>query len=69
MKQKSDLRAKLRLGFFVFGSLIVLEIIEYAVGVSMKRGAWPYLAVMAVVAAWPILYYFMHISHLWRPRE
>lgn len=69
MGQKPGLRAKLRLGFFVFGALVTLDVVKYIVGVSVKSGSWPYMAIFAVTAASTILYFFMHISHLWRPRE
>lgn len=66
---RSTLEAKLRFGFFVFGILMLMEVLEYALGVSMKSGSWPFLAVLAVIAAWPIVYYFMHIMRLKRPEE
>lgn len=67
--KKPDLNKKLRLGFIVFGVLIVIEIVEYIVGTAMQRGSWPFLGVLALVGAWPILYYFMHIKQLKRPEE
>lgn len=63
------LRGKLRLGYIVFGILIVIEVTEYLVGTTMRSGAWPYLAILALVGAWPILYYFMHINQLKHPRS
>jgi hypothetical protein len=67
--RKPDLSRRLRLGSIVFGVLVALEVTEYAVGVTMGSGAWPYLAMLAVIAAWPIVHYFMHITHLRPPRE
>ena len=61
--------AKLRLGFVVLGVLMALEVSEYILGVTMKSGAWPFLAVLAVISAWPIVHYFMHIMQLKRPEE
>ena len=69
MTGSPKLEAKMRLGLAVFGALVVIEIVEYAVGVTLRGGAWPYLAILAVVGAWPIVYYFMHILQLWRPKE
>ena len=62
--KKSELGAKLRLGLVVFGILMVIEIVEYVVGTSMKSRAWLILAPLAVVGAWPIVLYFMHINQL-----
>ncbi|MBI4299316.1 MAG: hypothetical protein HY666_06120 [Chloroflexi bacterium] len=66
---RTELPSKMRLGFIVFGVLIVIEIIEYVLGVNMKGGAWPLLAVLAVIGAWPIVQYFMHFTQLWRREE
>ncbi len=66
---RPSLQAKMRLGLWVFAALMFLEIIEYVVGLGLKRGAWLILAPLAVVAAWPIVYYFMHIRQLWRREE
>ena len=63
------LEAKLRFGFVVFGVLVALEVAEYVLGVTMKTGAWPFLAILATIAAWPIVHYFMHIMQLKRPKE
>lgn len=69
MMRKSDLKSKFRLGYVVFAVLIVIEIIEYAVGTRLRSGSWPYLGVLAVIGAWPILQYFMHIFELRRRKE
>ncbi|MBI2328360.1 MAG: hypothetical protein HYU85_01720 [Chloroflexi bacterium] len=66
---KSDQRSLMRLGLWVFVALMVVEILEYIVGVGLKRGAWPFLVILAVPGAGLILYYFMHISQLWRREE
>lgn len=67
--QRPKLGAKMRLGFIVFGVLMVIEVAEYILGVNMKRGAWLYLAPLAAVGAWPIVRYFMHLPQLWRREE
>ncbi len=59
----------MRRGFIVFGLLAVIETVEFAVGLGLKRGAWVYLAPLAIAGAWPIFQYFMHIADLWRPKE
>lgn len=69
MTPKPDLKSKLRLGFIVFGVLMVIEIIEYVLGTTMKSGNWPYLGLLAIIGAWPILQYFMHIFELRRHKE
>ena len=62
--KKSELGAKLRLGLVVFGILMVIEIVEYVVGTTLHSGAWRILAPLAVVGAWPIVRYYMHINQL-----
>jgi hypothetical protein len=59
----------MRLGLIVFGVVMAAEVIEFVVGVNMKGGAWPFLAVLAVIGAWPIVRYFMHVTQLWRHEE
>ncbi len=66
---KSDQKKLMRLGLWVFLILMVVEIVEYIVGVGLSRGAWPYLAVLAVPGAGFIVYHFMHISQLWHREE
>ncbi len=67
--RKPELRGKLRLGFIVIGFLFIMEVTEYLVGTNMQGGAWPFLAVLVIIASWPILYYFMHITQLRRGRK
>ena len=69
MSKKPNLRFKLRLGLIVFGVLLVIEIVEYVLGTTMKTGNWPYLGLLAIIGAWPILQYFMHIFELRRHKE
>jgi len=68
-KNRTALGAKTRLGIIVFVVLMVLEIIEYVIGVQFKRGNWPVLAILAIIAAWPIVWYFMHVHQLWHHEE
>ncbi len=62
---RPNIGRKLRLGLIVAGALIAIKIAEYFVGVDINPGATPYLVVLALIAAWAILNYFMHISELW----
>jgi hypothetical protein len=64
MKTRSGLRRKLALGYAVFGSLIAIKIVEYFVGTRIHSGGWAYLAILAVVSSWLVLYFFMHIYQL-----
>ncbi len=63
------LKGRLRLGYIVFGALVVAKIGEYLIVTQIGGGDWPYLAVLAVAGAGLIMYYFMHIRHLWRPGD
>lgn len=56
-------RRKLRLGAWVFGVLVGLEFVEYWVGTTLKHALIP-LVVLVVVAAWPIVQYYMHVEQL-----
>lgn len=58
--------AKLKLGWIVIGALAVLTAVEYWVAVAIHSTVLPYLAVIALVKAWLIIQYFMHVSQLWR---
>ena len=69
MERKPNLKARLRLGFIVFGALMVIEIAEYVLGTMMKTGSWPYLGLLAIIGACPILHYFMHVLELRRHKE
>ena len=64
---ESGLRHRLRIGYYVFGVLITIKVAEYLVTKGIRSGAWPYLTVLALAGAWLIIYYFMHISQIWRP--
>jgi len=61
--------AKLRLGWIVIGGLAVLTAVEYWVAVSIHSSPLPYLAVIALIKAWLIIQYFMHVAQLWRAEE
>ncbi|MBI3952985.1 MAG: hypothetical protein HY330_00555 [Chloroflexi bacterium] len=67
--QKPSLAARLRTGWAVLGLLMVIEVVEYVLGVTMQRGAWLILAPLAIVGAWPIVQFFMHLPQLWHREE
>jgi len=58
------LRRKLAIGYAVFGGLIAIKIVEYFIGTRIHGGGWAYLAILAIVSSWLILYFFMHIYQL-----
>ncbi len=64
----SDLSRELRLGLWVFVGLFVIDLLEAAVGIGLRRGALVPLIALMLPAAWLILRYFMHIDQL-RARE
>jgi len=53
----------------VFIALVVATAIEYVVPLAIDQGAVPYLEVLGLVKAGLILYYFMHLAHLWRQED
>ena len=65
----AGLKRRLRIGYIVFSSLISIKIGEYLIATIIREGAWPYLAVLALVSAWLIIYYYKHIHDLWRSED
>lgn len=63
------LSTKLHVGLFVFVALMAIEVVEYLVGTRLRQGNWTLLGILAVIGAWPILSYFMHIMQLRRSGE
>jgi hypothetical protein len=59
-----QLARELRLGLRVFLGLFVIDVVEAAVGIGLRRGAVTPLAILMLPAAWLILRYFMHIDRL-----
>jgi len=57
----------LRLGLLVLGSLAVLTAIEFALALTFNR--WEILAILAIIKAGLVLYYYMHIQVLFQPDE
>ncbi len=65
--KSADLQKKLKRGLIVFGVVMVIEIVEFMIGVRMTKDNWLVLAPFAFVGAWPIVQYFMHIGHVRHP--
>jgi cytochrome c oxidase subunit 3 len=57
----------LRLGLFVFALLAVLTAAEF--GIAVTIGQWFLLALVAVIKAGLVLYYYMHIYRLFEPDQ
>ncbi len=64
MKNTQELKRKLAVGYAVFGGLIAIKIVEYFIGTRVRSGGWAPLAVLGILAAGLICYYFMHIYQL-----
>lgn len=61
---QAEQKTKLGLGWKVMAGLAVLTALEFWVA-SVALGPIPFLAAFACLKAALILYYFMHVSHLW----
>ena len=57
--------AKTRRGLKTIMGLAVLTAAEFAVALTLTTGLFVVLLAIAVVKAWLILEYFMHVSRLW----
>ena len=67
--KKKDISRPMVLGLIVFFALMVIEIVEYFVGIKVLRGKLIYMAVLAIPGSWLIVQYFMHIHDLWNRDE
>lgn len=56
--------ARVRTGYVVFAALAVATAVEYVVAVSDVPGSLLVLAVVALLKAWLIVDYFMHVRAL-----
>ncbi len=64
-----QLRAqKMRVGWLVGAGLAVATVVEYFIAVELARPLVP-LAIVALIKAWLIAVYFMHIKQLWSSEE
>lgn len=66
---ESGVKGRLRVGFIVFGVLAAIKIAEYALATVMHKGVCPYLAILAIISAALIAYFYKHIYELWRSRS
>lgn len=67
--ERNGLAPALRRGLWVWVALIVLTIIEYILMVAKVPGIIAYLLIINLVDAGLIVYYYMHIAHLWGREE
>lgn len=63
-----DRDRRMRLGLWVFAWLVALELVEYAVGVTLEHNLIP-LMVLTIPGSWPLLRYNMRIDRLRGERE
>ncbi len=54
-----------RYGWIVFAALLVLTVVEYAIGIQANASVVA-LLIVALIKAVLIVYFFMHIFRLWR---
>lgn len=66
---EQDYKTRMRIGTQTLIGLVVLDAVEYWVGVTFRRGSTPLLAVLAIPQAWLIVRYFMHVFQLRRRSE
>ena len=67
--EQERLRSAHKIGVAVLAALIVLTVGEFLLFKVLDSGNLPWLVIMNVVDAALIMYYFMHIAHLWRRGE
>ncbi len=66
---KLSLGAQEILGLAVLSALLVLEVIEYFIGIRISPGALPLLILLTVPGAGVIIWFFMHLPQLWGGEE
>lgn len=64
-ERKSDLSNEQGRGWKVFIALAVLTAIEFGISIGLTNPL-PALTAIALIKAWLIITYFMHIPQLWR---
>ena len=67
--EQEKLRSTQKLGVVVAVALIVFAALEFLLFKAVDSGNLPWMLIMNVVDAALILYFFMHIAHLWRGGE
>ena len=60
---------KLRIGWIVAIVLAVLTALEYWIAIRFEGNVIPWLAIIALLKAWLIVQYFMHVSQLWHAEK
>lgn len=64
--EQDKLKSTQKLGVAITVILVVLVALEYVVAIAMDSGNLPWMLIMNVIDAALIIYYFMHVAHLWR---
>ncbi len=67
--EQERLRSAHKIGVLVVAALFVLTASEFLLFKAVDSGNLPWMVIMNVVDAALILYFFMHIAHLWRGGE
>lgn len=62
-RRPEGLGRRMRLGLWVFGWLVLLEVAEFVVGRTLGHTLIP-LIILALPADWLILRYYMHLDQL-----
>lgn len=63
--EQERLRSAHKIGVAVAVALVVLAALEFLLFKAVDSGNLPWMLIMNVVDAALILYFFMHIAHLW----
>jgi|TARA_B100001964_G_scaffold224798_1_gene271972 hypothetical protein len=61
---EGSLSKKYKIGSIAFIVLLLIEIIEYIVGVKITSGNFLYMVLLSVPGSWVIIRYFMHSQQL-----
>lgn len=64
--EQEKLKSAQRLGAVVALALIALTGLEFLLFKALDTGNLPWMVLMNILDAALILYYFMHVAHLWR---
>ncbi|MBI4201811.1 MAG: cytochrome C oxidase subunit IV family protein [Chloroflexi bacterium] len=67
--QSARQKQAMQRGLWVIVALVTLTVVDFLIATQIPHGNLVYLAVFAFVEAGVILYYFMHITQLWRSHE
>jgi len=67
--EQDKLKSAQKTGLIIAVILMVLAAAEYGLLLLMDSGNLPWMLIMNVIDAALILYFFMHIAHLWRAEE